>query len=59
MLDWESIPWCNNFDRAIDDELVNKIASKCFFAKEYNGCGNCPCQTQKEILVKKDKTEIR
>ncbi len=51
MFEWESVPWCQKFKRAIDDDLVN---SDCEFIKEFNGCGNCPCQTQKETLIKKE-----
>jgi len=46
MIEWESVPWCQRFNRAIDHELVSD--SNCDYMQEFNGCGNCPCQTQKE-----------
>ena len=48
MLEWESVPWCDYYDRVIDDELVREIKPRC--TKVYGGCKYCPCQVQKEIL---------
>ena len=48
MLEWETVPWCYYYDRAIDEELLREI--KCEGRKIYPGCKYCPCQGQKERI---------
>lgn len=44
----ESGNWCPEYNRFIDDELVNKIKPEC--VAKNNGCGNCPKITYRQFI---------